>query len=48
MMCDDVLPRPEVRRIEVFTGAGRPRRSTVEAKARIRKHVAALRRGFTI
>lgn len=32
---DDVLPKPEVRRIEVFTGAGRRRRWSPEAKARI-------------
>jgi transposase len=32
---DDVLPKPEVRRIEVFTGAGRRRRWSAEAKARI-------------
>jgi transposase len=32
---DDVLTKPEVRRIEVFTGAGRRRRWSVEVKARI-------------
>jgi transposase len=32
---DDVLPKPEVRRIEVFTGAGRRRRWSAEAKAQI-------------
>ena len=32
---DDVLPKPEVRRIEVFTGAGRRRRWSGEAKAQI-------------
>lgn len=35
MSGDDVLPKPEVRRIEVFTGAGRRRRWTSEAKAQI-------------
>ncbi|CAN7188386.1 hypothetical protein LJR225_000513 [Phenylobacterium sp. LjRoot225] len=35
MSGDDVLPMPEVRRIEVFTGAGRRRRWSVEAKAQI-------------
>jgi len=32
---DDVLPEPLARRIEVFTGAGRRRRWSPEAKARI-------------
>ena len=32
---DDVLPRPVARRVEVFTGAGRRRRWSAEAKARI-------------
>ncbi len=32
---DDVLPKPVVRRVEVFTGAGRRRRWSAEAKARI-------------
>ncbi len=32
---DDVLPEPVARRIEVFTGAGRRRRWSCEAKARI-------------
>jgi transposase len=32
---DDVLPEPFARRVEVFTGAGRRRRWSVEAKARI-------------
>ena len=31
---DDVLPRPVARRVEVFTGAGRRRRWSAEAKAR--------------
>lgn len=35
MSADDVLPYSEVRRLEVFTGAGRRRRWTAEAKARI-------------
>ncbi len=35
MSADDVLPYEEVRRFEVFTGAGRRRRWTAEAKARI-------------
>jgi transposase len=36
MSCDDVLTMPAVaRRIEVFTGAGRRRRWSAEAKARI-------------
>jgi len=35
MLGDDVLPRPEVRRIEVFTGSGRRRRWSPEAKAQI-------------
>ena len=32
---DDVLPKPLARRVEVFTGAGRRRRWSAEAKARI-------------
>jgi transposase len=32
---DDVLPKPVARRVEVFTGAGRRRRWSAEAKARI-------------
>ncbi|MGC1302981.1 MAG: transposase [Caulobacteraceae bacterium] len=32
---DDVLPKPVARRVEVFTGSGRRRRWSVEAKARI-------------
>jgi len=32
---DDVLPKPEVRRIEVFTGVGRRRRWSPDAKAQI-------------
>jgi transposase len=35
MSGDDVLTEPVVRRIEVFTGAGRRRRWSPEAKARI-------------
>ena len=35
MPCDDVLMMPAGRRIEVFTGAGRRRRWSVEAKAQI-------------
>lgn len=35
MSADDVLPYSGVRRLEVFTGAGRRRRWTAEAKARI-------------
>ncbi len=35
MSGDDVLPEAEVRRLEVFTGAGRRRQWTAEAKARI-------------
>ena len=35
MSGDDVLPEGEVRRLEVFTGAGRRRQWTSEAKARI-------------
>lgn len=35
MSADDVLPYEEVRRFEVFTGAGRRRRWTAEAKVRI-------------
>ena len=32
---DDVLPEPVVRRVEVFTGAGRRRRWSAEAKGQI-------------
>ena len=32
---DDVLPKPLARRVEVFTGVGRRRRWSAEAKARI-------------
>ena len=32
---DDVLSEPVARRVEVFTGAGRRRRRSVEAKAQI-------------
>ena len=32
---DDVLPEPVVRRVEVFTGAGRRRRWSADAKAQI-------------
>ena len=35
MSGDDVLSEPVVRRVEVFTGAGRRRRWSVEAKAQI-------------
>ncbi len=35
MSADDVLPEAEVHRLEVFTGAGRRRQWTTEAKARI-------------
>jgi transposase len=35
MSSDDVLTMPVARRIEVFTGAGRRRRWSAEAKARI-------------
>lgn len=35
MPSDDAMPKGEVRRFEVFTGAGQRRRWSVEAKARI-------------